>query len=135
MRDEHYILDICDELLGGASIRQHRFSFLLGDTGRKLPVDGYYSDLNLVVEYKERQHSEPVPFFDHRMTVSGVSRGRQRAIYDQRRRDVIPKNNKQLIEFSYSEFRHYANKRLIRNEHLDMEIIRKKLESYGYLGK
>ena len=46
MRDEIYILNLCDILLGHQSLRQHRFSFLRGDSssgkeGRKLPVDAY----------------------------------------------------------------------------------------------
>ena len=64
-KDETYILDLCDEILNRTSQRQYRFSFLLGDPGkngscRKLPVDAYYENLNLVIEYKERQHTESV---------------------------------------------------------------------------
>jgi len=86
--DEAYVLDLCDEILGQKASRQHKFDFLKGDSGRKLPVDGYYEELNLAIEYRERQHSEPVSHFDkpHKMTVSGVHRGEQRKIYDQRRR-------------------------------------------------
>src|SRR5688500_16258444 len=76
-RDETYILDLCDELLGMKSVRQHTFEFLRGDGGRKLPVDGYYPSINLVVEYRERQHFESVALFDKRKTVSGVSRAEQ----------------------------------------------------------
>ena len=44
-----------------------------------------------MIEYCERQHTEAVAFFDHneRLTVSGVTRGEQRKIYDQRRRDLL----------------------------------------------
>lgn len=90
--DEHYVLDLCDEVLGEVALRQHRFPWLSGDpsskTGRVvlLPVDGYWPGLRLVVEFYERQHSEAVPFFDKpdRITVSGVPRGQQRALYDER---------------------------------------------------
>ncbi|MEO6118506.1 MAG: hypothetical protein ABIP37_05490, partial [Methylotenera sp.] len=91
MRDEFYILELCDEVLKHIASRQHRFEFLRGDSGRKLPVDAYYSDLKLVIEYRERQHSEAVTLFDKRMTVSGVSRGQQRAKYDELRRQETPK--------------------------------------------
>ena len=64
MRDEEYILSLCDALLGRKPLRQHRFSFLLGDSGRRLPVDAFYSDLKLVIEYRERQHTEAVALFD-----------------------------------------------------------------------
>jgi hypothetical protein len=91
LRDEIYILNLCDKLLKCKALRQHRFDFLRGDSGRKLPVDAYYEDLKLVIEYRERQHSEPVALFDKRMTLSGVSRGEQRAKYDKLRSEKIPK--------------------------------------------
>ncbi|MGE0013697.1 hypothetical protein CGK74_15465 [Thauera propionica] len=129
MRDEVYVLNLCDGVLHSPSERQHRFAFLLGDTGRKLPVDAYYPRLALVIEYHERQHSEAVPFFDRRLTVSGVPRGLQRAIYDQRRRDVLPQHGIQLVEFSVKEFARQG-RRLRRREVEDIEVIRQKLEHY-----
>ncbi|WP_287368879.1 hypothetical protein [Thauera sp.] len=129
MRDEVYVLNLCDGVLHSPSERQHRFAFLLGDTGRKLPVDAYYPRLALVIEYHERQHSEAVPFFDRRLTVSGVPRGLQRAIYDQRRRDVLPQHGIQLVEFSVKEFARQG-RRLRRREVEDIEVIRQKLGHY-----
>lgn len=83
--DEAYILDLCDGVLGKEAIRQHCFDFLRGDPGKfgsckMLPVDAWYPELALVIEYRERQHSEAVKFFDQRETVSGVGRGEQRRI-------------------------------------------------------
>lgn len=136
-KDEYYILNLCDKVLGLASSRQHRFDFLLGDKNRngiaaKLPVDAYYQNLNLVIEYRERQHTEAVPFFDkpNKLTVSGVHRGQQRRIYDNRRRDVLPKHKIFLIEFSFSEFNHNRQKRILRNEPFDTEIIKAKLADF-----
>ncbi len=126
--DESYIIDLCDEVLGIEGQRQHRFDFLKGDSGTKLPVDSYYAKLNLVIEYCERQHTEDVKFFNRRQTVSGVNRGEQRKLYDQRRRDELPKQGITLIEFDYSEFEHDKSKRLIRNKANDLEIIKKKLK-------
>ena len=82
--DEHYVLDLCDEVLKIKGSRQHRFDFLLGDSGTKLPVDSYYPNLNLVIEYKEQQHTKPNKHFDKpdKLTVSGVHRGKQRKIYE-----------------------------------------------------
>lgn len=127
MRDESYILDLCDEILGMRCIRQHSFDFLRGDSGRKLPVDGYYSDIDLVVEYRERQHLEGVPLFDRRQTVSGVPRSEQRRIYDQRRRLLLPKHNIRLVELTATEFPHTSGKRLRRIRDKDIELIRKRL--------
>jgi hypothetical protein len=80
LSDESYVIDLCDEVLGEAALRQHRFDYLRGDArpggqGVRLPVDAYYPALELVVEYRERQHTESIPFMDRRMTVSGVDRG------------------------------------------------------------
>lgn len=128
--DEAYILDLCDEVLKQKGIRQHRFDFLRGDTGVKLPVDAFYPVLNLVIEYMERQHSEPVKFFDKRETVSGMSRGEQRKKYDALRQTEIPKQGINLELFSYADFGHNGAKRLLRNRERDFEIIKKKLTKY-----
>jgi hypothetical protein len=136
-KDEQYVLDICDKVLQQTSSRQHKFDFLFGDTNSngtaaKLPVDAYYEKLKLVVEYRERQHTESVTFFDKpdRMTVSGVHRGEQRKIYDERRRNLIPKNGLTLVEISYTDFNFDNQKRIIRNEKEDTEVIKKLLQTY-----
>lgn len=65
--DEWYVVNLCDEALRKKAERGHRFPFLLGDPGSrgpaKLPVDAFYPDLNLVIEYRERQHFEAVRHF------------------------------------------------------------------------
>jgi hypothetical protein len=131
-KDEAYVIDLCDDILGVKAKRQHRFEFLTGDAGTKLPVDAYYESLKLVVEYRERQHTEEVSFFDKpdRMTVSGVHRGEQRKLYDERRREMLPQHGIYLIEFSYSDFAHNSNKRLIRNQVEDTKVIRSRLAKY-----
>lgn len=126
-RDEVYVIDLCDEVLGMKSSRQHRFPFLLGDSGKTLPVDAYYEQLSLVVEYCERQHTEAVAFFDRKQTVSGVSRGEQRWIYDERRKEILPQHNIRLVNISYSDFDYDSQKRIVRNHQRDLEIVRKKL--------
>ena len=134
--DEAYVIDLCDEVLKTKASRQHRFPFLLGDGANptRLPVDAYYKELNLVVEYYELQHTESVSFFDkpEKMTVSGVPRGEQRKIYDQRRREVLPKHDISLVIFNYTDFLYDSskNKRLIRNHANDIKIVREKLEKY-----
>ena len=71
-KDETYIVDICDHILGLKASRGHRFDFLRGDPGKDgirlpLPVDAYYVELDLVVEYHEHQHYEEVTLFDGRI--------------------------------------------------------------------
>ena len=133
--DEHYVLDLCDQVLQLKGLRQHRFDFLLGDAnaqGRKarLPVDIYYPELNLVIEYKEQQHSKANKHFDKPdlFTVSGVHRGEQRKIYDQRRRAILPQNGIKLIEIEYSDFQFDSNDKIVREYERDLVIVAKLLE-------
>lgn len=133
--DEHYVLDLCDAVLAISGLRQHRFDFLLGDPNAKgvhakLPVDIYYPDLNLVIEYKEQQHTKPNKHFDKPdvMTVSGVHRGEQRRIYDQRRLEVLPKHGIQVTEISYSDFAFDRKDKILRDDVSDLEKVREFLK-------
>lgn len=133
-RDEHYVLDICDAVLGLKASRQHCFPFLTGDPDRHgrqkpLPVDGFYPALGLVVEYHERQHRERVGFFDDKPTVSGVSRGEQRRRYDERRAEVLPRHGYSLVVLEVHEFAHDRAKRLLRLPQ-DEAIVRQRLQSF-----
>ena len=137
LKDEHYIIDLCDNVLDTKASRSHTFDFLRGDpnkkgVSKKLPVDAFYKSLNLVIEFNERQHTEKVPFFDkpNKMTVSGVSRGEQRKIYDQRRKEVLPKHGIDLIVLSYFDFNFDSRKKIIRNRTNDIEILKEKLKKY-----
>ena len=125
--DEAYVIDLCDEVLQLRASRQHHFDFLVGDPGqygrcRKLPVDAYYESLSLVIEYREKQHTEEVRHFDKPdiMTVSGVNRGEQLKIYDQRRRDELPKHGIKLIEISYTDFEFDSRKKIVRDYPKDL---------------
>lgn len=131
--DEYYVIGLCDEVLGQKAVHQYTFDFLRGDSGRKLNVDAYYKDLNLVIEYCERQHTEAVAFFDHneRLTVSGVTRGEQRKIYDQRRRELLPQHGIKLIEIHYTDFG--SSKKLKRNPEHDKEVIKQILKKHNII--
>jgi hypothetical protein len=96
-----------------------------GRLGMPLPVDVYYPSLNLVIEYRERQHIEAVEFFDkpNKMTVSGVPRSQQREVYDQRRRDILPKHNIALVEVLFNDLAHDGRGRLLRNREADKAVI------------
>lgn len=130
--DEYYITNLCDELLNMKGIRGHRFSFLRGDAGTSLPVDVYYQTLNLVIEYNEKQHTSPVKHFDKpdKLTVSGVSRGEQRKIYDQRKRKLLPENGITVIDIPYTGFTCDRKGKIRRNKYNDIEVVRQFLEAY-----
>ena len=127
-RDEFYVIRLCNEVLGVEASQQHKFDFLRGDgnPGRPLPVDAYHEKFNLVIEYYERQHSESVPFFDNKKTVSGVSRSVQRKIYDERRKTVLPQHGIKLVIISYSDFG--DSKKIKRDHNRDIEVVRRKLD-------
>ena len=127
--DECYVLNLCDEVLKIKGLRQHRFHFLRGDTGVKLPVDIYYPSLKLVIEYREKQHTEAVTLFDKRITKSGINRGEQRKKYDELRRQILPESGTKLIEIGYDEFEHTKAKRLMRDRINDLYVVRQKLNN------
>ena len=129
--DEQYELDLCDEILGASGRRQATFDWLRGDPsplrplGTKLPLDGFWSDLKLIVEFQEEQHSKPSPFFD-RQTVSGVGRGEQRRLYDERKRLLIPEHGLNLVVIEKSAFV-VKSKRILRDPARDIAVVREHL--------
>ncbi|QGP90643.1 hypothetical protein GKZ92_23330 (plasmid) [Gordonia sp. 135] len=137
--DEHYVLDLCDEILGVPGIRQARFDWLRGDPsprlprGAMLPVDGFWRELNLAVEFQEEQHSQPSAFFDRRHTVSGVGRGQQRRLYDERKRMLIPEHGLRLVVIEKVVFK-VKSRRIVRDRARDLEIVRQHLDDVGAAG-
>ncbi len=132
--DEAYVLALCDEVLGEQGSRQHRFDWLRGDAGAsgrrvRLPVDSFWPGHGLVVEYREMQHDLPVAHFDkpHRMTISGVHRGQQRALYDARRDEQIPAHGLRLVVIKPAELACDGRGRLRRVPDHDLEVIRARL--------
>jgi hypothetical protein len=135
--DEYYILDLCDELLDEKAARHHTFDFLVGDvhqdgrTRTELPLDGYYYELNLAIEYLEKQDSEDSKVDNpDKMTISGVKRTEQRKIYNRRKREVLRKKEINFIEIKYSDFDYDDQFKLIRNKERDSKILKKILKKY-----
>ncbi|MDZ7882567.1 MAG: hypothetical protein U5N53_06485 [Mycobacterium sp.] len=130
--DEYYVLDLCDEVLETVGRRQALFDWLRGDPsakrprGTQLPVDGYWPDLGLVVEFQEEQHSQPSSLFDRRHTVSGVGRGEQRRLYDDRKRTMIPEHGLRLVVIEKSAFT-VRSKRIARDRTRDTAVVREHL--------
>jgi diadenosine tetraphosphate (Ap4A) HIT family hydrolase len=137
--DEKYILDLVAEILAEPDYRwQHRFPTLLGDPGqdgrqRPLPVDGYFPRHKLIVEYWEKQHSAPVPIMDEGASVSGMSRGHQRRLYDERRSAWARANGLRFVILDYRGFETGAQGRLRRNPEADREAIARALRAAGVL--
>ena len=127
-RDEYYVLELCARHLGAECENQKTFPWLLGDPSKKsgkrklLPVDGFWVDHDLVVEYHEKQHSESVPFFDSKITATGMPRGEQRKLYDARKAQQIPENGYDLVIIDYRDFSHRKGK-IIRDPEEDQQIV------------
>ena len=135
-REAAYVLDRIDLLLGRPGLREHRFDWLRGDPGPSgrtaaLPVDGYWPDLGLVVEVYERQHDHPVRHFDKpdKLTVSGVHRGEQRRIYDQRRRALVPARGYALLIVRTTQLTVDRRGRLLRESEKDDALLRGLLDA------
>ncbi len=129
-RDEDYVIDLCNEILGEVARKRHRFDFLRGDSrngdpGIKLPIDGYYENLKLAIEYKEWQHMESLAYSGTRgkLTVSGVTRDEQRRIYDRRKREILSKYGIRLVEVSYDDLKYDRSKRLYRSREEDLPVL------------
>ncbi|MET9565383.1 MULTISPECIES: hypothetical protein [Streptomyces] len=130
--DEAYVVGLCDLALGESGLPQHKFDWLLGDPGAsgrraKLPVDAYWPGHGLVVEYRELQHDQPTPHFDKpdRLTVSGVHRGEQRALYDARRDTEIPAHGLRLVVVRPADLDADGRGRLRRSEKADLAALKK----------
>ncbi|MER7185115.1 hypothetical protein ABT404_37600 [Streptomyces hyaluromycini] len=132
--DEAYVVGLCNQALGETALTQHKFDWLLGDPGAggrrvRLPVDAYWPGRKLVVEYRELQHDRPVLHFDKpdKLTVSGVHRGEQRALYDTRRDTEIPAHGLRLVVIRPTDLDADARGRLRRNEEADLAALKKML--------
>lgn len=126
--DEKYVIDLIKDILGLEYEWQKKFDTLRGDPGKKghmkkLPVDAYFLQRNLIVEYREKQHSQSVNIMNRRMTISGVNRGDQRKIYDMRKELWAKENNINFLVINFSDLVHKKSGRLYRNKEKDREII------------
>lgn len=135
LQNESYVIGLCDEVLGMSSAKHHTFPWLLGDlsikTGRRraLPVDAYWEALRLVVEFYEKQHTEAVALFDRRETVSGVTRGTQRKIYDDRRAQLLPQHGITLVVIPMADF-NVRRSLIVPDRDSDLEVVRRYLTAY-----
>jgi hypothetical protein len=133
--DQVYVTDLVARLLGDEPMREHRFPWLQGDTGYLLPVDAYFPDHKLVLEYRERQHLAERPdsfgLWDRRMTASGVTRREQRARYDRLRETETPRHDLTLVVINADDLTVDRRGRLLRDEGADLEALQRVLAAAG----
>ena len=138
--DETYVIGLCDKVLSLKADRHKRFDFLMGDlhkdgkTKTMLPVDAYYEELQLVVEYKEIQNFRPLAVRNEEdedeEDTNTVTREELRRLYDERRVKVLPKHDISLVVISYSDFVYNDKNKIIRIEENDLEIVQKALADF-----
>ena len=132
--DEYYLIGLVNELLGTRASHQHTFDFLLGDyhkngkTRTELPLDAYYADQNIVIEFLDKNNSESVN--QDKMTISGVKRSEQRGIYRQRKQGILKANDINLIEVDYALFECDTEQNLSRNKEKDVKLLKEILKHY-----
>jgi hypothetical protein len=134
-RTADYVIGLIEEILREPAEREKRFVWAAGDpsprTGRSalLPFDAFWESRRLIVEVDEDQHRQPVEFWDKPdvVTVSGVSRGRQRAIYDARKRAAARAQGFTVVEIPW-ERRPLADH---RNADADRQDLKRLLEQAG----
>ncbi|MBI9066704.1 MAG: hypothetical protein JEZ09_05385 [Salinivirgaceae bacterium] len=137
INDENYVIDLCDKVLEQKAARQKKFTFLLGDMHKngksktELPVDAYYDDFKLAIEYtKQHVESESSSKRYQKETVSGMPRSEQRLRYAARIAKTLPVHGINLISFSNTDFSCDEKNNIIRNEANDLKIVKKALKDY-----
>lgn len=126
--DERYVLDLVSDVLGVPYSWQHTFPDLAGDPGvrgnrRTLPVDAFYPSLDLIVEYREKQHFQRVAIMDQRMTISGVPRSVQRRKYDEARQKWAETSGIRVLEIRFDELVHDRSGKLLRHRDEDRAVV------------
>lgn len=108
--DEFYVLEHCDAVLGQRGRRQHRFDWLRADPlpnrrrGTALPVDSYWPDLELVVEFREQDPEAEGAEGSDALALANAHRGQQRRQHDQRRETEIPEHGIRLVVITTADF-------------------------------
>lgn len=100
--------------------------------GARLPYDAVWEARKLIVEVDERQHDEAVSFFDkpERMTVSGVHRGEQRRLYDERKVRLAQEQGYKVVRVPIAALA-WRGGRLAKDRSADLATLRRQLNGSG----
>ncbi|QHI36909.1 hypothetical protein IMCC3317_22790 [Kordia antarctica] len=128
--DENYLLNICDELLGQEASRKHTFDTLVGNLhkrgkGRtKLPVDAYYKELKLVMEFF--QQNKPFEELDEKEQ----ARITQIKYYDELKKEAVLAKSFRYMKINYAQFECDEANKLIRNTENDTLVLKEILKDF-----
>lgn len=128
--DEFYLVNLCDELLEQKASRKHTFDELVGNLHKrgkrrtKLPLDAYYADLKLVIEFF--RNTEAIETLDEKEQARIIQIKR----YNQLKKKVIEKKELKLIEINYASFECDETNKLIRNTEQDKLVLNDVLKDF-----
>lgn len=128
--DENYLLDLCDELLEQKASRKHTFDTLVGNLhkrgkGRtKLPLDAYYKDLKLVIEFFQKEKN----FED--LDEKEQARVTQIKYYDELKKEAVLNKKFRYMKINYAQFECNENDKLIRNTENDTIVLKDILKDF-----
>ena len=136
--DETYLIVLIDELLNQSGARKQTFDFLLGDihqngkTRTELPLDLYYRELKLAIEFVEHPESAKAKHDpkQEKLTVSGISRAEQRIKYLNRKKKVLAKKEMHFVEIPLIAFDLNDSFKLIRSKENDERVLRGLLSEF-----
>jgi very-short-patch-repair endonuclease len=134
---QQYVTGLLEELLGPAQVEK-RFGWPRGASrgpsrlGVSLPFDAVWERRKLIVEIDERQHGESVRFFDkpEQVTVSGVHRGEQRRLYDERKERLAREHGYTVVRIPTCSLA-MTGRALTRDREKDQATIRHLLGTAG----
>lgn len=126
--DEHYVLSLCEKIVGRKALRQHTFDWLRADPDargqrRRLPVDAYWPELSMVALYRESPPRAPIVVED-----GPPSRAMLRYIYDERRRTEVRVWGMGLIDVCSDQLAHRGT-RLLRDYEHDFGVLQPLVEA------
>jgi hypothetical protein len=109
---EKFALGMISEITGINYVPQMKWEWLVSKNGTKLPVDGYFSELNLVVEFDGAQHRKPL------VNMGGIEKYTIQIENDQIKDIEIPKHGIKLLRIDSRENwfdKDYMVRKLIEN--------------------
>lgn len=128
--DENYLLDLCDELLDKKASRKHTFDTLVGNLhkrgkGRtKLPLDAYYQDLKLVIEFFQTEKD-----FEE-LDEKEQARITQIKYYDKLKKEAVLNKKFRYMKINYAQFECNEDGKLIRNTENDIIVLKEILKDF-----
>ncbi|WP_299260226.1 hypothetical protein [uncultured Aquimarina sp.] len=128
--DEYYLVNLCDELLKQKASRKHTFNTLVGNLHKKgkgrtkLPLDAYYEDLKLVLEFFRKNE------ITDELDEEEKARKAQIKYYNQLKKKAILTKKLRLIEINYASFECDAENKLVKNSESDRSVLKGILKDF-----